>query len=269
MYYWFVFIGNNILLKHNEDGSYSIPQGENPPTQKKDWETIQELPQMNGMDCKAYRIKNFTSEGIEKLQTMDLRSSFNVLSETQYRMAGKAYELLYWDSNTQYCGCCGSPMKRNGIISKQCTNCGKTIWPQVSPAIIVRIRKKAQNINGEIHPEQILMVHARNFKRKDYYGLVAGFVETGETLEECVVREVLEETGLTIENIRYFGSQPWPYPSGIMVGFTADYVSGNVHLQKDELSRGGWFDRNHMPPVPDKLSIARQLIDDWWEHPQK
>lgn len=267
MYYWFVFIGNNILLRQNEDGSYSIPRGEQPPTERKEWEAVQELPKMKGTACRAYSLKNVTTEEVEALKTMDLRSSYNVLDETEYLMAGKAYELLYWDSNTQFCGCCGAPMKRNGIISKQCTNCGKTVWPQVAPAIIVRIRKKAIDNGTDSLPEQILMVHARNFRRKDYYGLVAGFVETGETLEECVRREVGEETGITIENIRYFASQPWPYPSGIMVGFTADYVSGSVHLQEEELSRGGWFDRDHMPPVPDKLSIARRLIDDWLEHP--
>jgi NAD+ diphosphatase len=116
-----------------------------------------------------------------------------------------------------------------------------------------------------IEPEKILLVHARNFRRKDYFGLVAGFVETGETLEECVVREVQEETQLTIGNIKYFGSQPWPYPCGIMIGFTAEYVSGEISLQDDELSNGGWFSKDNIPNIPDKMSIARKLIDDWLE----
>ena len=107
-----------------------------------------------------------------------------------------------------------------------------------------------------------MLVHARNFKG-DFYGLVAGFVETGETLEEAVHREVLEETGITIENLHYFGSQPWPYPSGLMIGFTADYVSGNIHLQKEELSKGAWFTKDNLPNIPEKLSIARRMLDDW------
>ena len=107
-------------------------------------------------------------------------------------------------------------------------------------------------------------MHAKNFRR-DFYGLVAGFVETGETLEEAVKREVAEEVGLEITNIRYFASQPWPYPSGLMVGFTADYVSGEIKLQEDELSAGGWFSKNNLPEIPEKLSIARKLIDDWAE----
>ena len=106
------------------------------------------------------------------------------------------------------------------------------------------------------------MVHARNFKG-DYYGLVAGFVETGETLEECVEREVMEETGLRIRNIRYFASQAWPYPFGLMVGFTAEYESGTIKLQDSELSAGDFFHKDHLPNIPGKVSLARKLIDHW------
>ena len=147
-------------------------------------------------------------------------------------------------------------------ISKRCTNCGKELWPQLATAVIVRVTC-GRGVVGE--SESILLVHAKNFRRP-YYGLVAGFVETGETLEEAVRREVKEETGIEIENIRYFGSQPWPYPCGLMIGFTADYKKGELHLQRSELSSGGWFTREDMPAIPGKSSIARRLIDDWLSH---
>ena len=143
-------------------------------------------------------------------------------------------------------------MKMYTDISKRCINCGKEVWPSLATAIIVLIQRN----------DEVLLVHARNFKG-NFYGLVAGFVETGETLEEAVHREVLEETGITIENLHYFGSQPWPYHSGLMIGFTADYVSGNIHLQKEELSKGAWFTKDNLPNIPEKLSIARRMLDDW------
>jgi NAD+ diphosphatase len=143
-------------------------------------------------------------------------------------------------------------------ISKKCDHCGKELWPQLAPAVIVLIRKG----------HEVLLVHANNF-RDGHYGLVAGFVETGETLEEAVYREVMEETGLHITNLRYFGSQPWPYPCGLMVGFTADYDSGKLHLQRTELSKGAWYDRHHLPHIPEKLSIARQLLDAWLEEEEE
>ena len=144
-------------------------------------------------------------------------------------------------------------MKLHTDISKRCEHCGKEVWPQVAPAVIVRITRGS---------DEILMARARNF-RSDFYGLIAGFVETGETLEEAVVREVKEETGLEVTNIRYFDSQPWPYPSGLMVGFTADYAGGQIHIQHEELQNVAWFNRDHLPKLPEPLSIARHLIDDW------
>ena len=190
-----------------------------------------------------------------RYQMCGLRASFYRLSEALYLKAGKCHELLYWDRNTQYCGVCGASMEMKTDISKRCTNCGKEVWPQLATAIIVLIHKG----------EEVLLVHARNFKG-DFYGLIAGFVETGENLEEAVRREVMEETGLTIKNIRYFGSQPWPYPCGLMVGFNADYESGEVRLQREELNKGAWFTKDHLPTIPEKLSIARMILDDWLEN---
>ena len=188
----------------------------------------------------------------EGYQWVDLRESFHILPERVYRQAGKASELLYFDCQHRFCGVCGAPMEWGSIISKRCTRCGEELWPKLSTAIIVLVSRG----------EEALLVKAKNFRR-DYYGLVAGFVETGETLEECVAREVMEETGLRIENIRYFGSQPWPYPMGLMIGFKADYVEGDIALCDGELREAAFFTRDTVPAIPGKMSMARMLIDDW------
>lgn len=208
-------------------------------------------------EVKIIRLEKPVTE-VEGLQMVGLRKTYAILNEHDYQLAGKGAELLYWDQATRYCGCCGSPTRWMTDISKRCPECGKEWWPSVSTAIIVRITRETPDGSS------ILLVHAKNFRRP-FHGLVAGFLETGESLEQCVEREVREETGLQIKNLRYFASQPWPYPFGLMVGFTADYAGGEVHLQKEELSQGGWFTRDNMPPIPDKASIARQLIDDWLE----
>lgn len=252
MKYWFVFCKSELLLKKCSDGSYTIPLAEEPPVAKKVWTHVLNVGTMeDGTECKAFSVEMPITD-LEGYEMCGLRKSFYKLPKPLYLKAGKCQELLYWDKNTQFCGVCGAPMKMHTDISKRCTSCGKEVWPQLATAIIVRISRG----------DEILLVHAKNFAT-NFYGLVAGFVETGETLEEAVMREVHEETQLEITNIRYFASQPWPYPCGLMVGFTADYVSGDVHLQRSELSNGGWFNRNNLPTIPEKLSIARMLIDDW------
>lgn len=240
---YYVFCQGDLVLERTPDG-FQIPT--EAPTATKPWTTV-----MNVDGDKAYRIENPIT-GDQRYEMCPLRQSYFKLSHDDYLKAGKCHELLYWDMNTKYCGVCGGPMRFDTDISKKCEHCGKEVWPQLAIAIIVLIRKG----------DEVLLVHARNF-RHDFYGLVAGFVETGETLEQAVHREVMEETGLHITNLRYYGSQPWPYPCGLMVGFTADYESGNIHLQHSELSKGAWFDRDHLPNIPEKLSIARQLIDHW------
>ncbi len=183
---------------------------------------------------------------------VDLRASYQLLPAEMYQQAGKAAEIRYFDTHHRYCGLCGGTMAWHTPISKRCEVCGEEIWPQLNTAIIVLVHKG----------EEALLVKAKSFRR-DFYGLVAGFVETGESLEECVRREVHEETGLTITNIRYFGSQPWPYPMGLMVGFHADYESGDIDLIDGELREAAFFRRDNLPTIPEKLSMARMLIDSW------
>lgn len=257
---FFIFSKSDLLLEKQDDGTYAVPYYEELPVEIKPWTHVMTVsPLENGTEVRALNIDfpnqlKVTNDNLSRHghEFMGLRQCFYNISRDLYLKAGKCHELLYWDKNSKFCGVCGAPMRMETEISKRCTECGKEVWPQLSTAVIVLIQRG----------DEVLLVHAKNFKG-DYYGLVAGFVETGETLEEAVCREVKEETGLTISNIQYFASQPWPYPCGLMVGFTADYESGELLLQQAELSKGNWFRYDKMPTVPKKLSIARRLIDAW------
>ena len=249
--YWFVFCKTDLLLEKLPDGTYTIPHGEEPPVEIKPWNTIHNITPFEDAEVKTFRIDAPVTDH-PRFEMCGLRASFNKIPRDLYLKAGKCQEILYWDMNTQFCGVCGAPMKMHTEISKRCEHCGKEVWPQLATAVIVLIHKG----------DEVLLVHAKNFQR-DFFGLVAGFVETGETLEQAVERETLEETGIHIRNIRYFGSQPWPYPCGLMVGFQAEYDDGEIHLQHSELSAGGWFKKENLPDIPEKLSIARMLIDNW------
>ncbi|EOS16783.1 MULTISPECIES: NAD(+) diphosphatase [Parabacteroides] len=245
--YWFIFFNNQLLLQKKGE-TYTIPYSINPPVPVKN---VLEVSLLEDMPACTASVDTPLEETAEYLP-MGLRASYDYLDPILHKIAGKAYELIYWDQHSRFCPSCGTKTVMQTTISKQCPNCKYEIYPVVSPAILVLIRKG----------DAILLVHARNF-RGSFYGLVAGFLETGETLEECVRREVMEETGLEINNITYFGNQPWPYPSNLMVGFIADYVSGTIRLQDEELSEGAFFTKDNLPELPRKLSLARKMID-WW-----
>ncbi|MCD8182093.1 MAG: NAD(+) diphosphatase [Bacteroides sp.] len=248
---WFVFFKDQLLLKKEENNQYSVPCGTEPPMKPTPGHRIQEVTLTDGKKVRALAVEQPIPETDEWI-TIGLRASYDYLPFADYLAAGKAYQILYWDEHSRFCPVCGMPMEQKAPIMKKCFNCGNEMYPPVSTAIIVLIRKG----------KEILLVHVRNF-RGTFYGLVAGFLEAGETLEQCVQREVLEETGLRVKNITYFGNQPWPYPSGLMVGFIADYESGEIKLQDDELSAGAFYSKENLPEIPRKMSIARKLID-WW-----
>ena len=247
MYYWFLFYKDKVLLE-KVDGGYGIPFGEQAPiAHERDFE----IAFQEDIPARAASVEDETAVG-DDYCWVGLRASWDYLPREWYKRAGKAFQLVHWDRNSRYCPACGRPLSFHTLISKYCDSCRQEYYPVITPAIIVLIRRG----------EEVLLVHARNFKGS-FHGLVAGFLEVGETLEQCVCREVYEETGLRIRNLTYFGSQPWPYPSGLMVGFFADYDSGTIKLQDDELSAGSFFTKENLPELPQKLSIARRMID-WW-----
>ena len=181
-----------------------------------------------------------------------LREAWGVLDPDSWSIAAKGAELAHFMRTTRFCGTCGTTLVRASDISRRCPECGREFFPALSPAIIVLVTRG----------EEALLVHAKSFSRP-FYALVAGFVETGETIEECVAREIYEETSLHVTDIRYFGSQSWPFPSQLMLGFTARYDSGTLCWADGELSDGGFFTRDSHPVLPSLPSISRRLIDAW------
>lgn len=248
---WFVFHNDMLLLKKEANGSCRIPYEHEIPQEITDEGEALRVTFTNGHQAKAKQINTPIKEDSTWVMT-NLRASYHHLSLTQYKAAGKAFQIVYWDDHSRFCPVCGSSTKQVLDIMKKCPECGHELYPPISTAIIVLVCKE----------DELLLVKAHNF-RGTFYGLVAGFLEAGETLEECVAREVMEETGLRIKNIRYYSSQSWPYPSGLMVGFLADYAGGDIKLQEEELSTAAFFHYKKLPELPQKLSIARQLIDYW------
>lgn len=247
---WFVFCNDELLLEKN-NGVYSIPHGATPPVTPPTSTTIHTILTKDGTTCKAFTLTKPVEETDRYVMT-GLRASYDLIPLLHYQAAGKAREIIHWDETNRFCSACGKPLELKETIMKKCPHCGKEVYPAISTAILVLIRKE----------DSLLLVHAHNFKGT-FNSLVAGFLETGETLEECVEREVKEETGLEVKNIRYFGNQPWPYPSGLMVGFIADYAGGEIRLQEEELSSGAFYTKDNLPELPRKLSLARKMID-WW-----
>lgn len=253
-FYWFAFFKNNILVKHESDGCH-IPLSDKSPLCEEKRLRIHNIATYNDVQCKAYFVDEEIADNLpEGYEFVELRASYDVIPVQEYKLAGKAWQILLWDINSKYCPRCGVETEQISPIGKKCPKCNQEFYPNISPAVIVRIHKG----------DSILLVRAKNF-RGTFNGLVAGFVEAGESFEETVEREVMEETGLRVTNIRYFGSQSWPYPSGIMVGFIADYVSGEIKLQEEELTSAAFFTKDNLPEIPRKLSIARKLIDAWLE----
>ncbi|EDN66291.1 NTP pyrophosphohydrolases containing a Zn-finger, probably nucleic-acid-binding [Beggiatoa sp. PS] len=180
-----------------------------------------------------------------------LRALLPTLSEKLFALAGCALQIINWDKNHQFCGRCGAIMQSNPEArSKRCFDCGLVNYPRIAPAMIVLITRGSQ----------LLLSRAPHFK-PGVYSVQAGFVEVGETLEETVRREIREEVGLEVKNICYFGSQPWPFPNSLMIAFTAEYASGELSINYDELEDAKWYNKNDLPPLPSPQSIARRMIE--------
>jgi NAD+ diphosphatase len=182
-----------------------------------------------------------------------LRSVFGRLPDALFWLAARAVQIMDWDRTHQYCSRCGQPVKaRPNERSKECSACGFLAFPRIAPAVIIRITRG----------REILLARGRHFAT-GMFSVIAGFVEPGETLEQAAVREIKEEVGLDVCNLRYFASQPWPFPHSLMLAFTAEYAGGEIQVDLDELEEAHWFSLDRLPTLPGPLSISRRLIDDF------
>ena len=247
-----LFTGGDIMVVDQGNGHFRLPSENETLALLPQDTTIRNVSTRSLGDISATQIDDTTASGLTSLKRSEFRPLFLCMDADEFEAACKAKQIVFWDSHSKYCPSCGTQTYLLTDIAKKCPNCGHEQYPPITPAIIVRIERG----------DEILLVHNLRF-RTNFYGLVAGFVEAGETFEQCVEREVMEETGLKVKNIKYFGNQSWPFPSGIMIGYTAEYASGSIKIQEDELTDARFFNKDNLPELPGKMSIARRLIDDW------
>lgn len=253
---WFVFKGQKILIREKE-GRISIPLKSDMDDLGLKPSGVQYFGLLDEMPC-------FTGEIFDQIPPENglvfkgVRSLFDRMDQKMIMVIGLANQLMLWQKNHKYCGNCGTPMEnKRDERAKECPKCGLVNYPRISPAIIVAVLKD----------NQILLARSRRFPG-GFYSVLAGYVEPGETLEECVKREVFEEVGIEVKSIRYFGSQPWPFPDSQMIAFTAEYSSGEINPDESEIVDAGWFTPDNLPEIPSRISISRSLID-WFLESRK
>jgi NAD+ diphosphatase len=244
----------DLVLVKSQDEIFSLPK-------TSDIEIINDnlhVISKNSNEFIAYITTDNEKENIENtsgLCFISLRSAFNLLNHKEYINPAIYYKQLIHYYKNKFCHTCSfalSHQENNKFL--YCTNCNKEVYPQIAPCIIVRITRG----------DEILL--ARNVgSNNKIWSLIAGHVEIGESLEEAVYREVMEEVGITIKNLKYWGSQPWPFPGiSLMIGFTAEYNSGDLVLQEDEIEEAGFFAKDNLPGLPStSISIAHQMISEF------
>ncbi len=202
-----------------------------------------------GLPCYAAEIEQVPAQIPGELTL--LRPLYGLGGAEAFALAGRASQLMDWRRNHRFCGRCSTPtVMKTDEFAMTCPSCGLLVYPRISPAVMVLVSRG----------NDLLLARSPHF-RPGIFSALAGFVEAGETIEQCAVREVREEVGLEITNLRYFRSQPWPFPDSLMIAFFAEYAGGEITPDPTEIEAADWFPRSALPPLPDQVSIARQLID--------
>lgn len=244
---WFVFKGDKLMVK-KIDGKIKFPNAKDVNNlELRDTHCIGTLDNKNCF-CAVVNEEDDINQNIE---FESLRNISMHLDKDLFSVCARAFSVILWDRNNKFCGRCGSSTEnKTDERAKVCPRCGAIIYPRISPAVIMAIVKG----------NEILLAHNKNFPG-NMYSVLAGFVDAGEAFEQCVKREVYEEVGIKVKNIKYFNSQPWPFPDSLMVGFTAEYDSGVIEPDGNEIEMAGWFSKDNLPKIPLKGTIARELIE--------
>lgn len=243
-----LFYEDELLVK--EDANHTrIPSMKDISLLNIETTAVQYSGSLNGITYYAANLSEKTD--FPGFSLKKLRLLYGHIAEDSFEMTYRAFHIINWLKTNKFCGCCGKATQAmEEELAVRCPSCGHIVYPRISPAIIVAVVKG----------EQILLARSSRFP-PHRYSVIAGFVEPGETLENCVRRELLEEVGIEVDNIAYFGNQPWPFPDSLMIAFTAQYASGDITIDNNEIVAADWFAANELPSIPPKSSIARQLID--------
>jgi len=247
----FIFNSTKLLIKTGTD-----IEGPRIPTSE-DFKGIdftfvykQYLGELEGYPCYCIEVEDMFTP-LERMLFSDLRSLLGQIEEDIFLLAGRAFQIVNWNRMHKFCGKCGTSTETlQNELAKKCPGCGSVFYPRISPAVIVAV----------VRGDEILLAHNKNF-RQNWYSVIAGFMEPGETFEDCVIREVKEEVGIRVKNIKYFDSQPWPFPDSLMVGFIAEHESGEIVVDGEEIEDAAWYGRDNLPQKPTVSSIAGRLID--------
>ncbi len=246
--WWFGFHRNRLLVRVT-DAELAVPYTERFTELGLTARQQYYLGRYEGRPCYAVDVAEDTAP--DGMDFKDLRQVYGSLDEDLFVLGGRAVQIVEWDRNHQYCGRCGSKTyTKDNERAKACRECKLMNFPRLSPAVIMAVEKG----------DKLLLARSAHFPT-GLYSVLAGFVEPGETIEECVVREVREEVGITVGKVRYVASQPWPFPNSLMLGFSAEYLAGEIQPDPVEIAEAGWFSADALPSIPGRISIARRLID--------
>ena len=245
------------------DGKLLLPEAETVELVPQSWRSLEPLSanrhylgQLDQLDCWACTLP----EAPPGWRTMPLRAAMMQFPEPLMSLAGRAAQVLEWDRAHRFCGVCGTPTDMHAQDrARVCPSCGHTAYPRLSPAMMALVWRVSGRQNAR--KKELLLARSPHYA-PGMFSALAGFVEPGESLEDCVLREVNEEVGVQVTNLRYYGSQSWPFPHSLMVAYTAEWVSGDIVPQESEIEAADWFSIDALPNIPPRFSISGHLIRD-------